>query len=70
MDLIKDDDGTWRYTCSRPFGCGADGVPFNSSGWPSKAIATARGEQHEAEHEKGEPMPSLEEFRTAHKVEI
>jgi hypothetical protein len=32
---------------------------FISTGWPTKKAATARGRQHKAEHETGEPMPEL-----------
>lgn len=66
-----DGDGTWRYVCGRPSGCGTpEAGPFTSSGWPSKAVALARGEQHEAEHEGGTPMPSLDVFRAEHKVRV
>jgi len=69
VSTTKDADGTWRYVCGQPRGCGAE-APFTSSGWPTKALALSRGEQHEAEHEKGTPMPSLAEFRRANGVSI
>lgn len=63
MTVSKDDDGTWRYECGRPSGCGADGVPFHTSGWATKAAATTRGAQHDDEHVGGQSMPSLDDFR-------
>jgi hypothetical protein len=69
-NVTKADDGSWTFQCPGVFGspCGdpGSGRPFHSSGWPTKATATARGEQHLAEHETGEPMPSLEDFRAEH----
>lgn len=35
---------------------------FVSAGWPTKKAAEARGKQHAAEHETGEPMPELVDF--------
>ena len=32
---------------------------FESVGWPTKAAAKRRGEQHQAEHETGAPAPEL-----------
>lgn len=32
---------------------------FVSRGWPTKKAATERGQQHQAEHETGVPMPEL-----------
>lgn len=32
---------------------------FVSTGWPTKKAAGERGQQHQAEHETGEPMPEL-----------
>jgi hypothetical protein len=54
------DDGTWGFECPEPSGC----APFVSTGWPTRASATKRLEQHKAEHETGEPMQELEAFRT------
>lgn len=36
---------------------------FTSTGWAQKKQATARGAEHTAEHETGEPMRELVEFR-------
>lgn len=47
------DDG-YVFTCAD---CG-----FESSGWSSKQKATARGAEHKAEHESGEPMRELADF--------
>jgi hypothetical protein len=54
---VKTSDG-WTGQCAQP--CG-----FLTSGWPTKALATERIGQHAAEHDTGEPMPELEEFRQA-----
>lgn len=35
---------------------------FTSTGWPTKKAANARGKQHAAEHETGDPMPELVDF--------
>lgn len=35
---------------------------FTSTGWDTKKASTARGKQHQAEHESGEPMPELADF--------
>ena len=48
------------------FGCPVFKCEFTSKGWPTRAIAEARGAQHFSEH-KGEGItPSLEEFRAEH----
>ena len=36
---------------------------FETTDWPTREIAEARIGQHAAEHETGEPMPSLSVFR-------
>lgn len=43
--------------------CPVEGCGFVSRGWPSKSAAAERGRQHKAEHETGEPMPELADFR-------
>lgn len=53
-DVTKTDAGH-DYTCPD---CG-----FASTGWPSRAVATARGQQHTDEHLTREPMPELDDFR-------
>lgn len=66
------EDGTWGMTCPLTDGsCGdrATMTPFTSTGWPTKAIATDRLEQHLDEHRgKGIAM-SLEDFRAKHNLE-
>lgn len=67
--VTQADDESWTFQCPgiEGSGCGVPGgVPFISSGWPSKKVAQARGAQHFAEH-KGEAVtPSLDEFRAEH----
>lgn len=48
-------------TSAHDFVCSECG--FTSSGWPTKTARDQRGRQHKAEHESGEPMPELAEFR-------
>jgi hypothetical protein len=67
-NAVSSGDGeTWDFRCPGLAGsvCGdpATGVPFHSTGWPTKKAAKARGAQHFAEH-KGEGVTqSLHEFR-------
>lgn len=68
--VTQNKDGTWDFRCpgivdSR---CGdvATGVPFISTGWPTKKVAMARGDYHFREHVTGEVSPSLEDFRAEH----
>jgi hypothetical protein len=64
----KADDGTWTFQCPGVEGspCGEiGGQPFFSSGWPSKKIADARGQQHFDAH-RGHPTPDLDDFRAEH----
>lgn len=70
MPVTKNDQGTWDYECPRTAGCGANGVPFRSTGWPRKSDAEARGEEHEDQPHlpgdppaKGAPMRDLDQFR-------
>lgn len=42
---------THEYVCPD---CG-----FTSANWPTKKAAAERGEEHQAEHETGEPMREL-----------
>lgn len=42
------------------------GVSFSSTGWPTRAIAEARGEEHFAEHKGEGTVSTLEEFRAKH----
>lgn len=60
------DDGTYGFTCPVTDGsCGADGVPFTSTEWPTKKAAAARLQQHIDDHRGTAPMQTLEDFREA-----
>jgi hypothetical protein len=67
---VKQQGGTWTFQCPgvRGHRCGDLGteIPFVSSGWPTKKVALARGEQHFAEHKGDGPMPELAEFHKQH----
>lgn len=53
-------EGKFAFVCPIGFPhCGKEGESFVSAGWPTKAGAAERGAQHLAEHETGEPMPTL-----------
>ena len=59
----------YDFRCPYRLGCGEDAAdpeatPFFSAGWLDREHAVARGKQHIAEHESGEPMPELHDFRT------
>ena len=45
------------------FACDVPGCKFTSSGWDNDEQAAARGAEHQREHETGELMTSLEDFR-------
>lgn len=66
----KEDDGTWSAGCTSRL-CGGpneetgEHVPFRTVGWPSEKVAAERMAEHLREHETGEPMTTLEEFREA-----
>lgn len=53
---VADDDG-YTGLCE----CG-----YQTSGWPLKKIAVERIKQHRNEHQAGEPMELLSEFRARH----
>lgn len=58
----------YDFRCPYPLGCGAnatdpEATPFYSAGWLDREHAVARGRQHLAEHDGGEPMPELHQFR-------
>ena len=71
-EAVSENDGTWDFQCPGVSGdpCwNADGLPFRSSGWPTKKSATARGAQHLAEHKANltpdsepAPMQSMDDF--------
>lgn len=69
-DVTKAADGSWTYQCpgGKPSLCGdpQTGQPFVSSGWPSRKVAEARGQQHQDDHAGVAPMPELHEFRAQH----
>jgi hypothetical protein len=65
--VTKDGD-FWDFACPGVIGdfCGepaADAPNFTSTGWPTKAAATARGQQHFDQHKSGAPMQELHDFR-------
>lgn len=58
----------YDFRCPYPTGCGetGDDTPgFSSVGWADRKHAVDRGKTHIHEHETGEPMPELHEFRVA-----
>lgn len=60
--LSQSDSATWDFRC--PVAVGADEpCGFSSTGWPSKAVAAARGGQHYAEHRGEGLMQELNAFR-------
>lgn len=65
--VTKGDTG-WDFACPGVQGsaCGADGVPFTSTGWPTKASAIERGREHFDDHLGIAPMSTLEDFRAKH----
>jgi hypothetical protein len=64
MSKVTEGPGGWDFTCPAP-----DGVcTFTSTGWPTKKLADARGRQHLDEHETGQVMPELHDFRIANGV--
>ena len=62
---VTADGDTWSFACPgvKGSGCGDNGMPFTSSGWPTKKAATARGRQHFDEHKGLGVSQSLDEFR-------
>lgn len=59
-------DGTWTMQCPVTDGtCGdrAIQLPFRSPGWPTKAYAAERLEQHLDEHRGKGAMQELHDFR-------
>ncbi len=78
MGKILDDavsqskDGAWDFACPGVAGspCGDKGVPFTSTGWPTKKTATARGQEHFDEHKGIAPTSSLEDFRAKHGLTV
>ncbi|HET7399726.1 MAG TPA: hypothetical protein VFJ94_14510 [Intrasporangium sp.] len=70
--VTQDEDGTYGFRC--PVNDGSCGgvddkgtvVPFTSTGWPTKRLAQARGQQHVDDHKGIAPTPSLADFRVEH----
>lgn len=61
----SDEDG-WDFQCPVTDGtCGnqAEKVPFSSTGWPTRAFAEERGQQHFDEHNGEGAMQELHDFR-------
>lgn len=59
-----DDGGSWDFRCPVNTGCGEPGgAGFESTGWPTRKVALARGQQHFYEHTELAPMQSLDDFR-------
>lgn len=67
QSVAKGETG-WDFTCPGVEGsqCGGDGVPFTSTGWPTKAVALARGREHFDDHLGIAPTSTLEDFRAKH----
>lgn len=66
--VTKQDDGSglYEFNCPYPTGCGADpndpDQRYRAFNYDRESAA-ARGKQHLAEHETGEPVPEAHEFR-------
>lgn len=70
-DAVSSPDGgnTYDFRCPGIAGspCGEPGgTPFTSTGWPTKKVATARGQEHFDEHKGLAVTSSLEDFRAKH----
>lgn len=70
--VTQSENGLWDFRCpgfsdSR---CGAGGVPFYSTGWPTQKTALARGNDHLNEHKLGEETRALDQFRADEGVEV
>jgi hypothetical protein len=59
---------TYDFKCEEVTEFGSCG--FESTGWKSESLRDARGEEHLEEHETGEPMREIHEFREAFGVEV
>lgn len=53
---------TFDFECSE--------CPFASTGWATKELRDLRKKQHLDEHETGEPMQELHEFRVENGVDV
>ena len=54
----------------RTFDFECDKCPFKSTGWPKANIRDRRAVQHYEEHDTGEPMQELGEFRKENGVTV
>lgn len=69
--VTQSKDKTWSFECPVNDGtCGANGVSFITTDWPTKAVALARAEEHVADHKGKAPMSTLEEFREKHGLSV
>lgn len=61
---VTESDGGWDFQCPGVQGspCGKE-QPYSSTGWPTKKIALARGQQHFDDHKGIAPMQELDAFR-------
>lgn len=66
QSVARGDEG-WDFRCPGVSGspCGGE-EPFASTGWPTKASALARGQEHFDDHRGVAPMSTLEDFRAKH----
>lgn len=69
--VTETDDGRFDFACPgfRDSRCGDNGIPFTSTGWPSRETAELRGLEHFDDHRGIAPMTELAEFRARHGVE-
>lgn len=69
---VAQGDTGWDFSCPGVAGsaCGGNGVPFASTGWPTKATALARGREHFDDHRGTAPMSTLEDFRAKHGLDV
>ena len=50
--------------------CDEKDCPFVSTGWSNAKLRDKRAIQHKKEHEDGEPMQELHEFRVENGVQV
>ena len=71
--VARGEGGGYDFVCPVTDGtCGdpASGETFRSTGWPTKAAALARAEEHAAEHKGEGAMSTLDDFRAKHGVGV
>jgi hypothetical protein len=65
------DENGWDFACPVTDGsCGDAGVGFTSTGWPTRKVAEARGQEHFYDHSEQVPMSALEDFHAKHNLFI